>query len=49
MENVQQETIEPGTVGNIDEYVLYDALPRWGWDIRISAFATVANSILWRG
>jgi len=45
MENVQQKTIEPSTVGNIDEYVIYDALPRWRWDIRTSAFATVANSI----
>jgi len=49
MENVQQETIEPSTVGNIDKYMLYDALPRWGWDIRTSAFATVANSIPWWG
>jgi transposase-like protein len=39
LENVQQhtirpfieETIEPGTVVNTDEYVIYDALPRWGY------------------
>lgn len=37
--NVQQETIrpliaetiEPGTVVNTDEYVIYDALPQWGY------------------
>ncbi len=39
LENVQQKTIrpiiegtvEPGTVVNIDEYVIYDALPLWGY------------------
>jgi transposase-like protein len=39
LENVRQhtirpfieETIEPGTVVNTDEYVIYDALPRWGY------------------
>ena len=39
LENVQQPTIrplieatiEPGTVVNTDEYVIYDALPRWGY------------------
>src|SRR5512143_1306224 len=39
LENVQQqtlrplikETIEPGTVVNTDEYVIYDALPQWGY------------------
>jgi transposase-like protein len=39
LENVRQhtlrpfieETIEPGTVVNTDEYGIYDALPRWGY------------------
>ena len=39
LENVQQhtirpfieETIEPGTVVNTDEYVIYAALPQWGY------------------
>jgi len=39
LENVRQhtirpfieETVEPGTVVNTDEYVIYDALPRWGY------------------
>lgn len=39
LENVQQSTIrpwiqatiEPGTVINTDEYVIYEALPRWGY------------------
>jgi transposase-like protein len=39
LENVQQrtiqpfiqETIEPGTIVNTDEYVIYDALPQWGY------------------
>jgi transposase-like protein len=39
LENVRQhtirpfieETIEPGTVVNTDEYVIYDALPQWGY------------------
>ena len=39
LENVQQQTIrplikatiEPGTVINTDEYVIYDALPQWGY------------------
>jgi transposase-like protein len=39
LENVQQQTIrpfieatiEPGTVVNTDEYVIYQALPRWGY------------------
>jgi transposase-like protein len=39
LENVQQDTIQPivvetielGTVVNTDEYVIYDALPRWGY------------------
>jgi transposase-like protein len=39
LENVQQqtirplieETIEPSTVVNTDEYVIYDALPQWGY------------------
>ena len=39
LENVQQQTlqplikemIEPGTVVNTDEYVIYDALPQWGY------------------
>jgi transposase-like protein len=39
LENVRQETIqpfieetiEPGTVVNTDEYVIYDALPEWGY------------------
>jgi len=39
LENVQQqtirpiieETIVPGTVINTDEYVIYDALPQWGY------------------
>jgi transposase-like protein len=26
-----QETMEPGTVVNTDEYVIYDALPQWGY------------------
>jgi transposase-like protein len=26
-----QETIEPGTMINTDEYVIYDALPQWGY------------------
>jgi transposase-like protein len=39
LENVQQDTIRPiiaetielGAVVNTDEYVIYDALPRWGY------------------
>lgn len=39
LENVQQSTIrplieatiQPGTVVNTDEYVIYEALPRWGY------------------
>ena len=26
-----KETLEPGTMLNTDEYVIYDALPQWGY------------------
>jgi hypothetical protein len=39
LENVQQHTLQPfiqetielGTIVNTDEYVIYDALPQWGY------------------